>query len=95
MDRFCVLGSVEDHHRKLRELADAGVDQFNVYLMNGDEEEQPSTSMAGKSFPAFEAPGADDRAGGARRVRSAHRDHPGRRLRCSEEPVGRRVARLG
>jgi probable F420-dependent oxidoreductase len=38
-DRFCVLGSVDDHIRKLRELADAGVDQFNVYLMNGDEEE--------------------------------------------------------
>ncbi len=37
-DRFCVLGSVEDHLRKLRELADAGVDQFNIYLMNGDEE---------------------------------------------------------
>ena len=38
-DRFCVLGSVEDHVRKLRELAEAGVDQFNIYLMNGDEEE--------------------------------------------------------
>ena len=38
-DRFCVLGSVEDHVAKLRELADAGVDQFNVYLMNGDEEQ--------------------------------------------------------
>jgi probable F420-dependent oxidoreductase len=38
-DRFCVLGSVEDHVRKLRELADAGVDQFNIYLMNGDEEQ--------------------------------------------------------
>ncbi len=38
-DRFCVLGSVDDHVRKLRELADAGVDQFNLYLMNGDEEE--------------------------------------------------------
>jgi len=38
-DRFCVLGSVEDHVRKLRELADAGVDQFNLYLMNGEEEE--------------------------------------------------------
>jgi probable F420-dependent oxidoreductase len=38
-DRFCVLGSPEDHVRKLRELADAGVDQFNLYLMNGDEEE--------------------------------------------------------
>jgi probable F420-dependent oxidoreductase len=37
-DRFCVLGSVEDHIAKLRDLADAGVDQFNIYLMNGDEE---------------------------------------------------------
>jgi probable F420-dependent oxidoreductase len=37
-DRFCVLGSVADHLAKLHELADAGVDQFNIYLMNGDEE---------------------------------------------------------
>jgi probable F420-dependent oxidoreductase len=37
-DRFCVLGSVDDHLAKLRELAAAGVDQFNIYLMNGDEE---------------------------------------------------------
>ena len=39
-DRFCVLGEVDDHVAKLRELADAGVDQFNLYLMNGDEEAQ-------------------------------------------------------
>jgi probable F420-dependent oxidoreductase len=39
-DRFCILGSVDEHVRKLHELADAGVDQFNFYLMNGDEEEQ-------------------------------------------------------
>jgi len=39
-DRFCVLGSVDDHVAKLAELAAAGVDQFNVYLMNGNEEEQ-------------------------------------------------------
>ena len=38
-DRFCVLGSVDEHIAKLHELADAGVDQFNIYLMNGDEEE--------------------------------------------------------
>ena len=38
-DRFCVLGSVEDHVAKLRALAAAGVDQFNIYLMNGDEEQ--------------------------------------------------------
>jgi len=39
-DRFCLLGEPADHVRKLRELAAVGVDQFNFYLMNGDEEEQ-------------------------------------------------------
>ena len=39
-DRFCILGEVDEHIDKLRELADAGVDQFNLYLMNGDEEDQ-------------------------------------------------------
>lgn len=38
VDRFSVIGSVEEHLAKLRELAEAGVTQFNVYLMNGDEE---------------------------------------------------------
>jgi probable F420-dependent oxidoreductase len=38
-DRFCVIGSVDDHLAKLRRLAKVGVDQFNVYLMNGDEEQ--------------------------------------------------------
>ncbi|HNP71371.1 MAG TPA: TIGR03842 family LLM class F420-dependent oxidoreductase [Kouleothrix sp.] len=37
-DRFCIVGTADDHRRKLRELADAGVDQFNIYLMSGDEE---------------------------------------------------------
>ena len=40
VDRFCVLGPAEEHIAKLRELAAAGVDQFNIYLMNGDEEAQ-------------------------------------------------------
>ncbi len=39
-DRFCILGSVDEHIAKLQELAGAGVDQFNLYLMNGDEEAQ-------------------------------------------------------
>jgi probable F420-dependent oxidoreductase len=38
-DRFCVLGSVDEHVAKLHELADVGVDQVNIYLMNGDEED--------------------------------------------------------
>lgn len=37
-DRFSVLGSVDDHIAKLHVLAEAGVNQFNIYLMNGDEE---------------------------------------------------------
>jgi probable F420-dependent oxidoreductase len=39
VDRFSVIGSVQEHVAKLRDLADAGVDQFNIYLMNGDEEQ--------------------------------------------------------
>jgi probable F420-dependent oxidoreductase len=40
VDRFCVIGPAEEHVRRLVELREAGVDQFNVYLMNGDEEAQ-------------------------------------------------------
>jgi probable F420-dependent oxidoreductase len=39
-DRFCVLGEAEEHLAKLQRLAEVGVDQFNIYLMNGNEEEQ-------------------------------------------------------
>jgi alkanesulfonate monooxygenase SsuD/methylene tetrahydromethanopterin reductase-like flavin-dependent oxidoreductase (luciferase family) len=38
VDRFCIVGPVEEHRRRLREMAEAGVDQFNIYLMSGDEE---------------------------------------------------------
>ncbi len=38
VDRFCVIGEEPEHLEKLRQLADAGVDQFNIYLMSGDEE---------------------------------------------------------
>lgn len=38
VDRFCIVGPVEEHRRRLAELAEAGVDQFNIYLMNGEEE---------------------------------------------------------
>jgi len=51
VDRFCVIGSVDDHRRKLEALADAGVDQFNIYLMNGDEE-QTLDAYAREIIPA-------------------------------------------
>ncbi|HEU5439222.1 MAG TPA: TIGR03842 family LLM class F420-dependent oxidoreductase [Ktedonobacterales bacterium] len=38
VDNFCIVGPVEEHQRRLRELAALGVTQFNIYLMNGDEE---------------------------------------------------------
>lgn len=38
-DRFCIVGSLDEHKRKLRELAAVGVTQFNIYLMSGDEEQ--------------------------------------------------------
>ncbi|MDA8237239.1 MAG: TIGR03842 family LLM class F420-dependent oxidoreductase [Chloroflexi bacterium] len=40
VDRFAVVGDAAAHVAKLRSLAEAGVDQFNLYLMNGNEEEQ-------------------------------------------------------
>jgi probable F420-dependent oxidoreductase len=40
VDRFCLVGSADQHIERLRALADAGVTQFNLYLMNGGEEEQ-------------------------------------------------------
>ncbi|MGE9692911.1 MULTISPECIES: TIGR03842 family LLM class F420-dependent oxidoreductase [unclassified Streptomyces] len=39
VDRFCVLGPVEAHIEKLRELRAVGVDQFAVYAMHDAREE--------------------------------------------------------
>ena len=38
IDRFCVLGTVDDHVAKLTQLRDMGVDQFGIYLMHDDQE---------------------------------------------------------
>ena len=54
VDRFCVIGPVEDHLTKLADLADAGVDQFNIYLMNGDEEDTLEV-YARQIIPAMKA----------------------------------------
>ena len=39
-DAFAVIGPVSAHRERLEALREAGVTQFNVYLMNGEEEEQ-------------------------------------------------------
>jgi len=33
IDRFCVIGTVEQSRRRIEELIEVGVDQFNLYLM--------------------------------------------------------------
>lgn len=38
VDRFCVLGSIDDHIEKVSLLKDMGVDQFGIYLMHDDKE---------------------------------------------------------
>lgn len=43
VDRFCLVGSADAHLKKLRTLAAAGVTQFNIYLMCGDEEDTLAT----------------------------------------------------
>jgi alkanesulfonate monooxygenase SsuD/methylene tetrahydromethanopterin reductase-like flavin-dependent oxidoreductase (luciferase family) len=36
VDRFCVVGTLEDCERRLRELEAVGVHQFNIYSMVDD-----------------------------------------------------------
>jgi hypothetical protein len=39
-DQFALVGPASAHRERLEQLRGAGVTQFNIYLMNGDEEEQ-------------------------------------------------------
>ena len=39
IDRFCVLGPVENHVARMQELKDLGVDQFAIYLMHDAQEQ--------------------------------------------------------
>jgi hypothetical protein len=39
VDRFCILGPVENHLARLAELRELGVDQFAVYLQHDAKEE--------------------------------------------------------
>lgn len=38
-DRFCLVGPLEAHRKKLEALRAVGVTQFNIYLMCGEEEQ--------------------------------------------------------
>jgi alkanesulfonate monooxygenase SsuD/methylene tetrahydromethanopterin reductase-like flavin-dependent oxidoreductase (luciferase family) len=39
VDRFCIVGPVETHLRRLEELQALGVDQFSVYLQHDSKDE--------------------------------------------------------
>jgi probable F420-dependent oxidoreductase len=38
VDRFCILGDVEEHVRRLNELRELGTDQFAIYLQHDDKD---------------------------------------------------------
>ncbi|MGB2591687.1 MAG: TIGR03842 family LLM class F420-dependent oxidoreductase [Candidatus Acidiferrum sp.] len=38
IDRFCLVGPIDHHRKKLEALRKVGVTQFNIYLMCGEEE---------------------------------------------------------
>ncbi|WP_433790421.1 TIGR03842 family LLM class F420-dependent oxidoreductase [Actinoplanes sp. CA-252034] len=52
VDRFCVLGPVESHVAKLKDLRALGVDQFSVYLQH-DGKESTLAAYGEHVIPAF------------------------------------------
>jgi probable F420-dependent oxidoreductase len=52
VDRFCVLGPVEDHLKRLAELRELGVDQFAVYLQH-DAKESTLAAYGSQIIPAL------------------------------------------
>ncbi|BBH71341.1 putative luciferase-like protein [Actinoplanes sp. OR16] len=52
VDRFCVLGPVESHIKKLQQLKELGVDQFSVYLQH-DAKDRTLSAYGKTIIPAF------------------------------------------
>jgi probable F420-dependent oxidoreductase len=52
VDRFCILGPVEHHLKRLAELRDLGVDQFAVYLQH-DAKESTLAAYGSHVIPAL------------------------------------------
>lgn len=55
VDRFCVLGTVDDHKARMAELEDLGVDQFGIYLMH-DNREATLEAYGQSIIPSFPSP---------------------------------------
>jgi probable F420-dependent oxidoreductase len=52
VDRFCILGPVAEHVRRLQELHELGVDQFAVYLQH-DAKDETLQAYGEKVIPAI------------------------------------------
>jgi len=52
VDRFCILGPVEHHLKRLSELRDLGVDQFAVYLQH-DAKESTLAAYGSQIIPSL------------------------------------------
>ncbi len=52
VDRFCILGPVENHLKRLQELRGLGVDQFAVYLQH-DAKEETLSAYGSQIIPAL------------------------------------------
>ena len=54
IDRFCILGSVEDHLERLAVLRDLGVNQFAIYLQH-DGKDETLAEYGQRVIPRFRA----------------------------------------
>lgn len=52
IDRFCILGTEEQHIERLEALRDLGVDQFAIYLMH-DQKDETLTAYGQRIIPHF------------------------------------------
>ena len=52
VDRFCIIGPVEEHIRRLEELKALGVDQFAIYLQH-DDKDRTMAAYGEKIIPAI------------------------------------------
>jgi probable F420-dependent oxidoreductase len=52
IDRFCILGTVDQHIARMEELRDIGVDQFSIYLMH-DQQEKTLDAYGETVIPAL------------------------------------------
>ena len=54
VDRFCILGNVDQHIARLRELESLGVDQFSIYLQH-DGKDRTLEAYGESIMPALAA----------------------------------------